>query len=510
MKKYCRFAVLVSLILLILCAGSALAGEQLPADFQEHILDAYKGSAILDSASWGGPGDGETRFVLLRMKDGTNTLCCYTLNGNIWRDSFTTGKAVPQGKNKVEIDVSGSLLSIVQYDASGDSISLYTAYQRSSSGQWNLCRIHSTSGYESMEIGDGWITYYKGPLSDEVKGTVRGTFQRDLRYVSLEAVPKTLKQARNKLTVAPKLPAGSELKAAEIKFAGGKKYDVYSAPDKNSLRGGNGKAKVSTNSWIQVFGKENGWILIQYSIDSSHYRFGYISASALPKKAAVDNLDLSRFDAVINTPVSVTDDPLYSESELTALAAGTQVTWLAGMGDWAYIEGAGFRGFVPAAALTFPSSAGDIGDSFEVFTGSDGEQYSMFEICKLHYDANHRVYAVSGCYERLVEDEECCSGKLAEDGTFTYSLAPDFRAEMQSPSAPDPNAFVSVTDLYTWYIDAYLMGQAPANGELVFQCDLTDVDTETTQPDFWFVTTRIRLNEQNQIEYMEYCYVPWG
>jgi len=29
-------------------------------------------------------------------------------------------------------------------------------------------------------------------------------------------------------------------------------------------------------------------------------------------------------------------------------------------------------------------------------------------------------------------------------------------------------------------------------------------------PDFWFVETRIRLNEKNEIEYMEYVYVPWA
>ena len=510
MKKYSRIAALIVLILLVLCAGAALADGELPADFREHLLDAYKGAEILDSAHWGGPGDGETRFVLLRMKDGTNTLACYTLNGSIWRDSFTASKAVPQGKYRLEIDVSGSLLSIVQYDATGDNISLYTGYQRSSSGRWNLCRIWSYSDYESMEIGDGYITYYKEPLSDEVKGTVRGTFQRDLRYVSLDAVPKNLKQARKKLTSAPKLPADSELKATEINFTGGKKYNVYSAPDKNSLRGGNGKAKVSTNSWIQVFGKENGWILIQYSIDSSHYRFGYIDAASLPKKAAVDNLDLSRFDAVTNTPVSVTDDPLYSESELTTLAAGAPVTWLANMGDWAYIEGAGFRGFVPAGSLTFPSSAGDTQDGWYVFTGSDGRQYDLFEIRKMYYDQNHKVYAVAGVYERIEQNEESESGIPADDGAFTYYLAPGFRAEMQSPSDPDPDAFVSVTDLYAWYIDAYLQGKAPKNGELVFECDLSNEEAAAVNPDFWFVTTRIRLNDQNQIEAMESVYVPWG
>ena len=53
-------------------------------------------------------------------------------------------------------------------------------------------------------------------------------------------------------------------------------------------------------------------------------------------------------------------------------------------------------------------------------------------------------------------------------------------------------------------------GEAPESGELVFLYDLPADEQETTQADFWFITTRIRLNEQNQIEYLEYYYVPWA
>ena len=68
------------------------------------------------------------------------------------------------------------------------------------------------------------------------------------------------------------------LNAQEIRFPGGNKYPVYSGPGKDYLRGARGKASVSTNDWIEVFGREDGWILIQYEIDSSQCRIGYISA----------------------------------------------------------------------------------------------------------------------------------------------------------------------------------------------------------------------------------------
>lgn len=159
------------------------------------------------------------------------------------------------------------------------------------------------------------------------------------------------------------------------------------------------------------------------------------------------------------------------------------------------------------AAAELPEGSSDC----FVFTGSDGEQYDLFEVRKLFYDENHKVYAVSGVYERVAEDDECYYGKTAEDGAFTYDLAPDFQAYMLAPEDWDPmQAYTLTNDLYTWYINAYLGGEAPEGRELIFQYDLPEDEQETAEKDFWFVTTRIRLNEQNQIEYMEYYYVPWG
>lgn len=517
MKKKTLIAALTGLVLLLICVFAAQAEEDLPAG----IRDSLGGAKIEDAVSWEDPGRGTAWFVLVKTGDGTNTLYSFGQKDGAWVKRFATSKAVPQGKKSVDIYISeymqdyltdkvfsGPVLVIWQADEDNEYAEFFSAYQLSSSGQWNLIRIWSYTGYGNMEIGKDSITYFKGMEDARVEGTVKGTFQRDLRYVSLAAIPKTYKQAKQKLTSAPTLPAGSELQATEIQFAGGKKYNVYSAPDKGSLRGGKGKAAVSTNGWIQVFGKENGWILIQYSIDSEHYRFGYIDAAALPKKAEVPDLAFNAADAAISYPVSVTDDPLYSQSTLTTLEEGDTITWLATMGDWAYIEGAGFRGFIPVNALSFPDSAGE---GYAVYTGEDGEQYDLFEIRKLFYDGNHKVYAVSGVYERVAEDEDCYYGKTAENEVFTYDFAPDIQVMMINTDTWDLlDPLVPTADLYTWYIDAYMGGEAPESGELVFQYDLPEEERETTQADFWFITTRIRLNEQNQIEYLEYYYVPWA
>ena len=517
MKKKTLIAVLTGLVLLLICVCAAQAEEDLPAG----IRDSLGGAKIEDAVSWEDPGRGTAWFVLVKTGDGTNTLYCFGRKDGAWVKRFATSKAVPQGKKTVDIYISeyvqdyltdkyyaGPILVIWQADEDNEYAEFYSAYKLSSSGQWNLIRIWSYTGYGNMEIGKDSITYYKGMEDPRVEGTVKGTFQRDLRYVSLAAIPKTYKQARQKLTSAPTLPEGSELQATEVQFTGGKKYSVYSAPDKGSLRGGKGKAAVSTNGWIQVFGKENGWILIQYSIDSEHYRFGYIDAASLPKKAEVPELAFNAVNAAVGCPVSVTDDPLYSQSTLTTLEEGDAVTWLATMGDWAYIEGKGFRGFIPVSALSFPDSEEE---GYETYTGEDGEEYDLFEIRRMYYDENHTVYAVSGVYERVIEDEDCYYGKTADSAVFTYDLAPDFQAMMINTDTWDlADEFVPVTDLYTWYIDAYMCGEAPESGELVFEYDLPEEERETTQADFWFITTRIRLNELNQIEYLKYYYVPWA
>ena len=103
------------------------------------------------------------------------------------------------------------------------------------------------------------------------------------------------------------------------------------------------------NDWLQVFGRENGWIMIQYAIDKDHMRIGWIPESALPKDAYTETLWLEAIPARVTARSVVTDDPLFSCATLKTAEEGTEVTWLATMGDWAYVEIAGeqpARGFI--------------------------------------------------------------------------------------------------------------------------------------------------------------------
>lgn len=152
----------------------------------------------------------------------------------------------------------------------------------------------------------------------------------------------------------PEIPAGFP-QPLEVRFAKNKKIPVYSGPGERYIRPGKGKAAVSTNDWIQVFGREGGWLLIHYGISGEQMRFGYISASELPKGASVPELTWGLTDTVTAQKTSMTDDPLGNWVQTAVLEEGVPVKHLGVMGDWAYVElslDAGkTRGFVFDSAL---------------------------------------------------------------------------------------------------------------------------------------------------------------
>lgn len=169
----------------------------------------------------------------------------------------------------------------------------------------------------------------------------------------------------------PEIPDGS-FSAQVISFTGNQTYPVFSAPDKKSIRGAKNRARVSTNGWIQVFGYEGDWILVQYDIKKDHNRIGYIYINALPAGVTVPELNLTQTSGVINYDVEATDDPLVSKTPLAKLKENDKVTCLGTMGEWTYIEaeenGTRFRGFVPSECLS--STVNTLDEARKAIVGS--------------------------------------------------------------------------------------------------------------------------------------------
>ena len=206
-------------------------------------------------------------------KDRSNTLVAFGYKDGHWVYKWSNAGALPQrayGMQLLEGTEGGeSQVRFVIRELTSPTTE--TVWTQSRSGQPFLLTsyiVHDTDSSVILEIltVNAENIRYQGWRTEERAVSFRGTTQRDLRYFSWSAFPKTPDELRAGLTAAPEIPSG-DLEALDIKFTGGRRYDVFSAPDRTSLRGGNGKARVSTNGWIQVFGRDSG-------SDTSHLKNG--------------------------------------------------------------------------------------------------------------------------------------------------------------------------------------------------------------------------------------------
>lgn len=149
--------------------------------------------------------------------------------------------------------------------------------------------------------------------------------------------------------------------------------------------------------------------------------------------------------------------------------------------------------------------------SFYVFSAADGTTYDVFVVTKLNYGEDHKVISVTGHFERVVSSEETGDEPdTAPDSETTLNLSPEFEALMcEEPNVID--SLIKVTDLYQWFVDTHLGGTEELEGrELVFQCDLPDEEKIDGNWDFGALYTKIEVNPENEIVYMEALYMPWA
>ena len=351
----------LALLALLLAAAAAMAGEALyTSDMPGEVVRFFESRGLeLKVTGAVRPDGGSWAVAAVREKD-RNTLYAFERRGGSWSCAYHRREDLPQGAPVVLKDVSyrryrGFELGCA-FSFRAQESDAWEALCEKDGGRWTVRGLVRTEGdgrtvSESIRVAADRLTYSGWRTAESVHYS--GTVQNDLRYFAWSSFPKTPQDMRAKLTSAPVIPEG-ELTAQNIHFKGGKKYGVFSGPGERYLRGGNGKAQVSTNDWIQVFGRERGWILIQYAIKKGHMRFGWIPEESLPGDAYVQNLDFVPVAAVLSGAAALTDDPLYSGAAVLQLASGARVSWLAVMGEWGYVEyggGVPACGFVPVRLL---------------------------------------------------------------------------------------------------------------------------------------------------------------
>lgn len=361
-----RVVLWVCTLLMTLMASVCVAGTyspyfatEPPQEVLEHIQSRWADYELEDYCEVQGTSKGDYGFALLHKQSERILVGYHRVNGEMkyW---LKNAGAVPQGKEEAWFDVGtagwidetdwignftgrqvyddGLCFSVTQLDESGESYEKMVVY-RWENGMFRLSSYHKTEG-GGIRVSDDKLDFID--WSNVVyRGAVQGAVQRDIRYVSFNALPTWIDDAKAKLTVAPNLKDGA-FTAQKVKFTGGQKYPVYTGPGEDYVRSGNGKGLVSTNGWIEVYGQKDGYILIQYSIDSSHYRFGWIDRNAMPKGTSVPAMDFAGISAdtlsEITQDTFLTDDPLFSQNKLCSLKAGQTVSWLAVLNkDWAYV-----------------------------------------------------------------------------------------------------------------------------------------------------------------------------
>ena len=145
-------------------------------------------------------------------------------------------------------------------------------------------------------------------------------------------------------------------------FAPGQQFEVYSGPGTQYAREANGRALVSTNDWILVFGEENGWLLIAYRVNADTVRVGYIQATQ--QQAGVDVPPLAWAGETCEIYDRLSSDPTGYFNQSDELLTQEEGTLLGALGEeWGYVQsqradGTPVRGFIhiESLAVTTPQA----------------------------------------------------------------------------------------------------------------------------------------------------------
>lgn len=392
MKKTITLFLALILMLSVLPAraeGAKIEAAYMPAEITAFFSQSKFDGCVIQECAFDILETASADYAFAIVSKGkTNTLYGFENKGSGWKYWLVTNKALPAAEGLLQVSCfnkdskfkADTLRLELWPDGITGTVSVpYQAEFELSGTRFLLTAFRRSAPYDFTDARaeKDRVSYYS-QKNGSLVGRAYGSPERDLRYFSYSAFPKTYQEAVDKLSVPPEIPGSSQLQAQNIQFTGGQKYDVYSGPGQQYERGANGKAKVSTNDWIQVFGTEGDYILIQYAISSSQMRFGYILKSSLPKKASVSPLVFDWSDAVITENTCVTDDPLNSVTKVRNLSAGDSVQWLAQMGNWVYVEvtgGTPLRGFVPLKSVTRSMAknvSGEYGNNV-YFASADGQ-----------------------------------------------------------------------------------------------------------------------------------------
>lgn len=352
----------IILAALLLTAGCALADDSgfgLDNERAQAVYWEYSGAVIEDYAE---VETAERTFAFILFKQEQRRMVKVYFDSEFgWTDWFVTAEGVPQGgRGRLETD--GESVTISAADGNGGLRTITYA--------WDAAMPNEPKGTledRKQFVGGFRLAAYDGARVDTdgvihfAEGDAKVELLNDMRYLACGNLPKTREEALENSDVPPGFsffsPRWDTLFGQVVPLSADHSRKVYLGPGRDYPRAGNGKGLVSTNGWIEVYGQKDGWILIQYSISSDHYRFGWIEKSALPKGTTVPELNFrvapGDQSVAFNRDSYLTDDPLVSRAKLCTVKAETDIFYLGSLNDeWAYVmvetaDGRWMCGFMP-------------------------------------------------------------------------------------------------------------------------------------------------------------------
>lgn len=368
--------------------GAYLPGFGVPAEgtvptaILEDINAWHPGATLEDYAELPDVGGRPMAFALIRQKEGLRQLRMYELDEmkgwRLWDDFDAQIPQIDLPNAWIRVEKAG----VGSYDEAGslwynEEDFDYVYPSGAKVGVWTSNGETYGERVEFVWEGDGFYLHHYGDspgnmidlAGDDLifynigwgyEGRVYCPFSRSIYAVDFYQLPRRISDVRIMGEAEPPLPESVFvplmnrqvfLVKQDVKLKSGK-YPVYMGPGKEYGRAANGKASVSTNGWVQVFGEYEGWLLIHYAISAEQYRFGWITADALSAGQKISALPLVFGDFTnADWKAPLTDDPLNSHNELVTIPAGTAIEYLAQLGEgYSYVrvavDGKTWWGFV--------------------------------------------------------------------------------------------------------------------------------------------------------------------
>lgn len=347
--------------------------EIIPEYVMLHIDEWYNGEVIEGYRELPNLPGGPMVFILFKA-DGQRTLAGYQLSPNGKWDIWCYTSGVPQGDYPdVTLSVSkgGEGEPPIWYDQRahdyafplGPRVGVWTSNGETHEerveyawfdgeitwhehGDFLLVHYGDSPARQVDVFGDELVFYNIG---NGYEGYRYHHLDRRLDVVDFYELPRSLAEGRSMGGAEPAIPTPDRLEMMsrqsfltpqEVKLRGDETYPVYIGPGKKYGRAANGRASVSTNGWVQVFGEYEGWLLIHYAVSDEQYRFGWITADALAKGERAEPLPFVFGDIVAgDRNLPLTDDPLNSRTPLLTLPLSADIEYLAQLGeDFSYVR----------------------------------------------------------------------------------------------------------------------------------------------------------------------------